>query len=168
MIDKFYLSEPNLKLRMCDFIGDDDLACVIAQFEDVERVIFATDGVTRWVYFKPDVDIENAWLRLSEALEQHINARHEIYRQRVAHRPAVRWYAKHNGDLADVMFEHLAGAHAGEHEQYMRLPLRAAGVFVQLMNALEQHGVAYVQRNDETLSELVAQLAGELYDGAFA
>ncbi len=75
MINKFYLSEPNSELRMCDFIGDDELARTIVLFEYVERVIFATDGVTRWVYFRPDVDIEDAWLRLSEALERRINAR---------------------------------------------------------------------------------------------
>jgi len=101
------------------------------------------------------------WKADAEERYFHIDRRH------VTHRPAVRWYAKRTGDLADVMFEHLVGAHAGKHEQYMRLPWRAAGVFVQLMNALEQHGVAYVQCNDEALSELVAKLAGELYSGAF-
>ena len=97
MKDKFYLSEPKAASlgKTCNFIGDDDLARVAGEFKGVAHVTFSDDGVTRWVYFHQDADLDDAWLGLYYALEARVQERkleaEANYRAEVAEmRAAIR------------------------------------------------------------------------------
>ncbi len=83
MIDKFHLGEPYStgNTHGCSFIGDDDLLSVVEKSQDVQSTRWGADGVTLRIRFKPDVEVETAWLRLYYALETRIQERKAEFHQ---------------------------------------------------------------------------------------